>query len=297
MSDLFNNIGEDYSQRDASRSGSAMPAAFIGHGSPMNAVEINRYTRAWRQFGQTVTTPRAILVVSAHWYIDATVVTAMPRPRTIHDFYGFPPELYDVEYPAPGLPDLAQEIREIVRPTWVGTDHDSWGIDHGTWSVLRHAFPDPAIPVVQIAINANKPLQYHFDLGAKLAALRHRGVVIIGSGNVVHNLAAVHPGFADRGFDWAERFDNDARAALVTEPQQTLRLIDHRDYRPAVPTPDHFIPLLYFAGIAAASGTIADVLVDGYTAGSVSMASYALRGDALPGGDRPEREPGEPLIT
>jgi 4,5-DOPA dioxygenase extradiol len=253
-----------------------MPAAFIGHGSPMNALELNRYTSAWRAFGQSVPRPRAILVVSAHWYINATAVTAMAVPRTIHDFYGFPAELFDVQYPAPGLPELAGEIAGVVAPTWVGADIDSWGIDHGAWSVLVHAFPDAAVPVVQLAINAFEPLEYHLDLGAKLAALRERGVLILGSGNIVHNLAVMDPAMGDSGFDWAQRFDDQARAQLLNAPGDAVQLREHADYAAAVPTPDHFLPLLYFAGLAAANDGGVDVLTDGCACGSLSMTSYIL---------------------
>jgi 4,5-DOPA dioxygenase extradiol len=257
-----------------------MPAAFIGHGSPMNAIESNRFTAAWRGFGQSVPRPRAILVISAHWYINATAVTAMPRPRTIHDFYGFPRELFEVQYPAPGLPELAEEVSDAVRPTWVGADVDSWGIDHGTWSVLVHAFPDASIPVVQLAINANEPADYHLQLGAKLAPLRERGVLVLGSGNIVHNLAGMDPTRPEDGFTWARRFDDAAKEQLTDSPADILSLDAHPDYRSAVPTPDHFLPLLYFAGLASAatdSDTGVDTLVTGYSYGSLSMTSYLLR--------------------
>jgi 4,5-DOPA dioxygenase extradiol len=253
-----------------------MPAAFIGHGNPMNALETNRYTQAWRAFGRSVPRPRAILVVSAHWYINATAVTAMPRPRTIHDFFGFPQQLFDVSYPAPGLPALAEEVSDIVKPTWVGADIDSWGIDHGTWSVLVHAFPDADIPVTQLSINADKGFDYHLELGAKLAPLRDSGVLIVGSGNVVHNLGGVSRDMPDSGFDWAQRFDSDAKETMLDDPLNAARLDGHRDFREAVPTPDHFLPLLYLAGLAGASQEGAEVLVDGYAYGSLSMTAYTL---------------------
>ena len=253
-----------------------MPAAFFGHGNPMNALELNRYTGAWQAFGAAVPRPRAILVVSAHWYINATAVTAMPRPRTIHDFYGFPPELFEVQYPAPGLPALADEVKDVVHPTWVGADVDSWGIDHGTWSVLVHAFPDASIPVVQLSINADKDLDYHLELGRRLAPLRERGVLVIASGNVVHNLRAVQWGMTDDGYDWARRFDEAARDQMLSDPTAVARLDAHRDYREAVPTPDHFIPLLYLAGLAGTTGQDVEVLVDGYAYGSLSMTAYTL---------------------
>jgi 4,5-DOPA dioxygenase extradiol len=253
-----------------------MPAAFIGHGNPMNALEVNRYTQAWRNFGESVPRPRAILVVSAHWYINATAVTAMPRPRTIHDFYGFPPELFAVDYPAPGLPALAEEISDFAKPTWVGADIDSWGIDHGTWSVLTHAFPDASIPVVQLSINAEKSFDYHLDLGKKLAPLRKSGVLVIASGNVVHNLGGMNRNLADSGFDWAQRFDEDAKAVMTQTPSDVTTLDGHHDFGHAVPTPDHFLPLLYLAGLADAEGHGTDVLVDGYAYGSLSMTAYTL---------------------
>jgi 4,5-DOPA dioxygenase extradiol len=270
-----------------------MPAAFFGHGNPMNALETNRYTSAWQAFGQAVPRPRAVLVVSAHWYVGATAVTAMPRPRTIHDFYGFPQQLFDVQYPAPGLPELAEEVSDVVHPTWVGADVDSWGIDHGTWSVLVHAFPDASIPVVQLSINADKPLSYHLDLGARLAPLRERGVLVVASGNVVHNLGGMDWGRKDDGFDWAQRFDEDAKARMLDDPTEFAALDAHADYRSAVPTPDHFIPALYLAGLAgAAGGSGTDVLVDGYAYGSLSMTAYTLGLDCPAGTSTAGSPPG-----
>lgn len=200
----------------------------------------------------------------------------MARPRTIHDFYGFPSELFDVQYPAPGLPELANEVCEAVHPAWVGADLDSWGLDHGAWSVLVHAFPDASIPIVQLSINADKPLGYHLDLGARLAPLRERGVLIIASGNVVHNLRVMDWRLGDYGYDWAKRFDDDAKALMLSNPADAPRLGGHSFYGVAVPTPDHFIPLLYLAGLAGVAADQLDVLVDGYTYGSLSMTAYTL---------------------
>ncbi|MDT0202354.1 4,5-DOPA dioxygenase extradiol [Nocardioides sp. AE5] len=255
-----------------------MPAAFLGHGNPMNALERNRYTDAWRQFGAAVPRPRAILVISAHWYTNATAVTSMVRPRTIHDFYGFPQELFDVEYPAPGAPDVAEAVADVCKPRWVGQDIDSWGIDHGTWSVLLHAFPDASIPVVQMSLNAFKPAEQHLELGEKLRPLREDGVLIIGSGNIVHNLRAVDFKQTESGYDWAHRFDDSAREILTSAPSEVATLDAHADFDKSVPTPDHFLPLLYVAGLAGDQPM--DLLVDGHAAGSISMAAYTLGLDA-----------------
>lgn len=255
------------------------PAAFIGHGNPMNALDHNRYTEAWAGVAASLREPpRALLVVSAHWYWNSTAVTAMERPRVIHDFFGFPDELFAFDYSAAGDPQLAEEIVELVKPTWMGLDHDSWGLDHGTWVVLAHMFPEADIPVVQLAINADKPLEYHFDLGASLAPLRQRGVMVIGSGNVVHNLGDIDFSMGDHGKDWAERFDEAARVVMSNDPASILALQDHPDFDSSVPTPDHFIPLLYAAGLAAAAGETAEVIAEGCIGGSLSMTSYVLNG-------------------
>jgi 4,5-DOPA dioxygenase extradiol len=253
-----------------------MPAVFFGHGSPMNTLDRNRYTEAWRAFGAGIPKPRAILMVSAHWYINATAVTAMERPRTIHDFYGFPPELFQIQYPAPGAPDLAAEVADMLKPNFAGQDKDSWGLDHGTWSVLVHAFPKADIPVLQLSINALKPFDYHLELGAKLAPLRERGVLIAASGNIVHNLRRMVRTEPDAAFDWNKRFDDDVKAAMTSSPADVVGMQTHRDFELAAPMPDHFIPLLYFAGVAAASGRPAETLIEGYAMGSLSMTSYTL---------------------
>jgi 4,5-DOPA dioxygenase extradiol len=253
-----------------------MPAVFFGHGSPMNTLDRNRYTEAWQAFGAAIPRPRAIVMVSAHWYINATAVTAMPRPRTIHDFYGFPPELFAVQYPAPGAPDVASEVADLLKPDFVGLDEDSWGIDHGTWSVLVHAFPKADVPVVQLSINALKPFDYHLELGARLAPLRERGVLIAASGNVVHNLRRMARAEPDAAFDWNKRFDEAVKTVMTSSPADVVRMQAHEDYPLASPTPDHFIPLLYFAGLASAAGRPAKTLTEGYAMGSLSMTSYTL---------------------
>ncbi len=254
----------------------SMPALFVGHGTPMNALDHNRYTDAWRSFAETLPRPCAILAISAHWYINATAITAMAAPKTIHDFFGFPDALFAVRYPAAGDPELAEAIIDLVEPTWVGRDLDSWGLDHGTWSVLLHMFPDADVPVLQLSIDASKPLEYHVALGAQLSALREQGVFIFGSGNVVHNLGILEWDKPDAGFDWARDFNETAKALMTGSPDRITELCNHDHYRLAVPTADHFLPLLYVAGLASAAGQKADVLVDGYAMGSLSMTSYSL---------------------
>jgi 4,5-DOPA dioxygenase extradiol len=249
-----------------------MPAVFLGHGNPLNAIRANPWTRAWRTLGEQLPRPRAVLAISAHWYLPACAVTAMAAPRTIHDFGGFPRELYAARYPAPGDPGLAQQVQRLLAPLEVGLD-DSWGLDHGTWSLLMHLYPEADVPVLQLSIDARATPQQHYQLGARLRPLRAAGVLVLGSGDVVHNLEAYAWGAHESApYDWALRFETRVRAQL--DAGEHGPLIDYpslgADARAAVPTPEHYLPLLYVMG-ASAAGERVSYPVTGIDGGSVSM--------------------------
>ena len=253
---------------------SRMPTIFFGHGNPMNALQDNDWTRGWAAIGQRLPRPRAVLAVSAHWYLPGTAVTAMAAPRTIHDFGGFPRELFAVQYPAPGDLDLVRRVRELLRPLEVRADV-SWGLDHGTWSVLRHVYPDADVPVVQLSIDESQPPSFHYRLGQLLRPLRDEGILLIGSGNVVHNLHAYawgrHPA---EPFDWALRFEAKARELMLQANHQSLMDYEAlgRDAELSIPTPDHYLPLLYVLG-ASVQGEPLTFPVKGMDGGSISMLS------------------------
>ena len=249
-----------------------MPAIFFGHGNPMNALLHNGYTEGWRRIGQRTARPKAILSISAHWYLPQTAVTISAAPRTIHDFGGFPAELYQIQYPASGDPELARQVEELLAPLPVKRDI-TWGLDHGKWSVLRHVYPDADVPVVQLSIDESQPARFHFDLGKKLAPLREQGILIIGSGNLVHNLHTYAWGqHAAEPYDWATRFEAKARELLLAADFNGL--IDYeqlgRDALLSIPTPDHYLPLLYVIGAWRQSDPIT-FPVEGIDGGSVSM--------------------------
>jgi len=232
-----------------------MPAAFISHGSARMAIEHNDRTEKWAEFGQSVPRPSAIVVISAHWFINASAVTAMAKPRTVHDFFYQSPETYAFEYPVDGDPALAEHIVELVKPTWLGLDMDSWGLDHGAYGILAHAFPDADIPVVEMSVHASMPFRYHVELGAQLAPLRDEGVLIIASGTLVHNGKATDEAAHRSGdFELAKDFVESVAEVMTTDPDRAHELERHPGYPICSPTPDHFLPLLYFAGLAAASG-------------------------------------------
>ena len=255
-----------------------MPAIFFGHGNPMNALARNAYTQAWTSIGKSLTRPKAVLCVSAHWYVPVTAVTAMASPRTIHDFGGFPRELFEVKYPAPGSPELARRVQDLLQPFGVGLDENSWGLDHGTWSVLCHVFPEADIPVVQLSINETEAPAFHYELGKRLAPLRDEGVLIIGSGNLIHNLHTYAWGKHEvEPFDWAVRFEREARELMLKGDDRPL--VDYeslgRDALLSAPTPDHYLPLLYVIALRR-DGESASFPVEGFDGGSISMLSVRI---------------------
>ena len=253
------------------------PVLFFGHGNPMNALGSNAYTRAWHRIGERMARPKAILAVSAHWYVPGTGVTVATAPRTIHDFGGFPPELYEVQYPAPGDPALARRVQQLLTPLEVKLD-DGWGLDHGTWSVLKHVYPKADVPVVQLSIDETKPASFHFDIGRRLAPLRQERVLIVGSGNIVHNLHTYAWGRRPQGaYDWAVRFETAARQMMLAGEYGPL--IEYpslgRDAALSIPTPDHYLPLLYVLGARQSSDSI-DFPVEGVDGGSISMLAVQV---------------------
>jgi 4,5-DOPA dioxygenase extradiol len=254
-----------------------LPAIFFGHGNPMNAVLNNDYTEGWRRIGEATARPRAILSISAHWFVPKTGVTISTAPRTIHDFGGFPRELYQVRYPAPGDPHLARRVQEMLAPLPVALDN-SWGLDHGTWSVLRHAYPAADIPVVQLSIDETQPPAFHFEIGRKLAPLRGEGVLIVGSGNLVHNLHAYAWGRHMPGpYDWAVHFESEAKSLLLAG--ETRPLIEYetlgREALLSIPTPDHYLPMLYVIGTRQQTDPVT-FPVEGVDGGSISMLSVQV---------------------
>jgi 4,5-DOPA dioxygenase extradiol len=254
-----------------------MPAIFFGHGNPMNAIGHNGYTEAWQRIGEQTLRPKAVLSISAHWYVPETGVTISTNPRTIHDFGGFPPELYQVQYPAPGDPALARHVQQLLAPLDVRLD-DSWGLDHGTWSVLKHVYPAADIPVVQLSIDETKPASFHFELARKLAPLRDEGVLIAGSGNIVHNLHTYawgrHP---QEPYDWALRFEAMAREMMQTG--EFAPLINYeklgRDAALSIPTPDHYLPLLYVLATKQQRESVR-FPIEGVDGGSISMLAVQV---------------------
>lgn len=256
-----------------------MPVLFIGHGSPMNAIEDNIFSKRWQQMGKEIPTPKAVVVVSAHWLTKGTMVTAMPNPKTIHDFGGFPQALFDVQYSAPGSPELATEIQKLITNPAVELDHD-WGLDHGTWSVVKHMYPDADIPVLQLSIDYYKPVAYHYELAKQLLALRKKGVLIIGSGNMVHNLRMVawdKLSEPEYGFDWAlemnDIFKNKISNGFHKELIQYEKL--HKAATLAIPTPDHYYPLLYILALQTDNDKV-EFFNDKAVGGSLTMTSVKI---------------------
>ncbi len=254
-----------------------MPALFVGHGNPMLSISDNQYTRSWAELGKSLPRPRAILAISAHWYVSETQVTAMPLPRTIHDFYGFPDELFQVDYPAAGSSELAQQVADLLLPNEIKLDQQ-WGLDHGTWSVLRHMYPQAQIPVVQLSLDLSKSPEEHFRLGQKLKALRREGVLILASGNIVHNIQGFNwrqPDITPPG--WASEFEGWVRDRILSGRAE--QLIDYQSTGKmamlAAPTPDHYLPLLYLAALGRQEDRTS-FPVEGFDGGTMSMLTVLV---------------------
>jgi 4,5-DOPA dioxygenase extradiol len=254
-----------------------MPAVFFGHGNPMNALEINDYTKGWARFGTDIPRPKAILAISAHWFAPRTSVSVTEAPRTIHDFGGFPQELYQVSYPAPGDPELARRVQDLLMPT-TAARAVQWGLDHGTWSVLCHVYPKADVPVIQLSIDETQPPEYHYQIGKRLAPLRDENVLIMGSGNVVHNLNAYSWNRFDvKPYDWAARFENKIRALLLDAKDDLLINYEElgRDALLSAPSPDHYLPLLYVIALRR-KGEKVSFPVEGIEGGAVSMLAVKV---------------------
>ncbi len=254
-----------------------MPVIFFGHGNPMNALLDNDYTKGWAAIGNAIPRPKAVLCVSAHWYLPETAVTVMAAPRTIHDFGGFPRELYQVQYPAPGDPALASRVQSLLAPLSVRRD-EQWGLDHGTWSVLCHVFPQAEVPVVQLSLDETRGAAFHYEMAKRLAPLRDEGVLIIGSGNLVHNLHAYAWGRHEvEPYDWARRFEARARELLLAGDDDPLIAYETlgRDALLSIPTPEHYLPLLYVMALRGA-GDLVSFPVEGVDGGSISMLTVQI---------------------
>ena len=253
-----------------------MPVVFIGHGTPMNTLAGNRYTEAWRKLGAALPRPKAVLVISAHWYVGESAVTAMAQPRTIHDFYGFPPPLFAFQYPAAGDPLLATRVQQLLRPVAVRRD-DSWGLDHGAWSVLAHLLPSADVPVVELSLDGRQPATFHYELGRKLTPLREEGVLILASGNIVHNLGMMKRSEDAQAFPWATEFESAARENLLRKDHAVLLnpVCLGVGARLSIPTPEHYLPLLYAIGAQRDDDPV-EVLVDGIDLASISMLSVVI---------------------
>lgn len=274
------NLNDIKNINNTHKSTDKMPVLFVGHGSPMNAIEENEFSAGWRKLGETLPKPSMILCVSAHWETDGTFVTAVPKPETIHDFYGFPKELFAVQYPAPGSPEMAKEISDEIKSTDVGLD-EQWGLDHGAWSVIKHIYPDADVPVVQFSIDRRKDPNYHFELAKELAFLRRKGVLIVGSGNMIHNLRVIawnKMNESEYGYDWAHEADFKLKNIINSGDFKSLTDYSKhgREMEMAVPTPEHFIPMLYTLGLKEKNEQIS-WFNDKLVLGSISMSSLLIR--------------------